>query len=172
MYIFEPGPKRKIARGSQICLCTVNVGGFNPNIWQSNKRDLLTKPSRWSWREESSQKNSSCATLETYDKMPISPPVNIMEDSVESVAQKCWGSYGPGGTDSEDLQGWILKFGEYRKRLRTSVDFFSDWLSNKSLPWAAYCTFMSVRLILFDKSPGICPVRVGEIGNVFLLILC
>ena len=57
-----------------------------------------------------------------------------MEDSVESVAQKRWGSYGPGGTDSEDLQGWILKFGEYRKRLRTSVDFFPTGYPTRACP--------------------------------------
>ena len=30
----------------------------------------------------------SCATLETYKETPIFVPVNIMEETVESVAQK------------------------------------------------------------------------------------
>ena len=48
----------------------------------------------------------SCATLETYEEMPIFIPVNITEEaveSVESVARKFSGSSGPGGTESEAL---------------------------------------------------------------------
>ena len=53
----------------------------------------------------------SCATLETYKEMPNFIPVGIMEESVESVAQFFSGSSCPGGTDSEALQGWLMKFG-------------------------------------------------------------
>ena len=51
-------------------------------------------------------------------------PVDITEDVIKSVAQKILGSSGPGGTDSEYLQGWLLKFGQDSKKLRTSVKFF------------------------------------------------
>ena len=43
--------------------------------------------------------------LESYEEMPIFIPLNITEDLVESVVQKLLGRAGPGGTDSEDLQG-------------------------------------------------------------------
>ena len=43
--------------------------------------------------------------------MPIFIPVNITEEAVESVAQKLLGGSGPGGMDSEALQGWLMKFG-------------------------------------------------------------
>ena len=56
--------------------------------------------------------------------MPIFVPVNITEDVVKSVGRKFSGSLGPGYTDSESLQGWILKFGEDSKTLRISVEFF------------------------------------------------
>ena len=67
-----------------------------------------------------------------------------------------------GGTDSEDLQEWTLKFSEDSKRLRNSVDTFDNWLANGNLPWAAYCEFMSGCLIALDKQPVICLVGVRE----------
>ena len=85
-----------------------------------------------------------------------------MEKVVESIARKTLGSSGPGGTDSEALQGWLLKFGEDSIILRTSVETFVDWLANGGLLWAAYHAFMSVRLIELDKKPGVRPVGVGE----------
>ena len=54
----------------------------------------------------------SCATLETYEEMPIFIPVDIMEESVESVARKRLGSSGPGGTDSEALQNGFWNLGK------------------------------------------------------------
>ena len=72
------------------------------------------------------------------------------------------GSSGPGGTESEALQGWILQFGEDSTRLRTSVEYFVDWLANGSPPWVAYSAFMSGQLIALEKKPGIRPVDVGE----------
>ena len=75
-----------------------------------------------------------CATLETYDETPIFIPVNITEEAVESVAHKLLGSSGPGGTESEALQGWFLKYGEDSTRIRTSVENFMDWLANRSPP--------------------------------------
>ena len=94
--------------------------------------------------------------------MPTFIPVYITEEAVELVAHKLSGSSGPGGTDSEVLQGWLLKFGEDSTRLRTSVETFVDWLDNGSPPWAAYCAFMFVRLIMLDKQPVMRPVSVGE----------
>ena len=71
-----------------------------------------------------------CSTLEAYDEMPIFIPVEIMEDLVESIAPKLLGILVPGGTDLEALQGWLLKFGEDRKKLFTSVEIFVDWIVN------------------------------------------
>ena len=104
----------------------------------------------------------SCATLEPYEETPIFISVNIMEETVESVARKLPGSSGPGGTDSEALQGWLNKFGEESTRLRTSVENFVGWLANGSPPWAAYLAFMPGRLISLDKQPDIRPLGVGE----------
>ena len=54
----------------------------------------------------------SCATLETYEEMPIFIPIDITEEAVELVAHNIFGSSGPGGTDLESLQIWLLRFGE------------------------------------------------------------
>ena len=56
-----------------------------------------------------------CYTLEAYKETHVFIPVDITEDVVDSIAQKILGSAGPGGTDSEALQGWLLKFGDHIK---------------------------------------------------------
>ena len=86
----------------------------------------------------------------------------IKKDGVESFMRKLLGSSGPGGTGSEALQGWLLKSREYTKRLRTSVENFSDWISNGIPPWATYHAFMSGRLIALYKHPGVHTVGVGK----------
>ena len=90
--------------------------------------------------------------LEAYNETPIFIPVDIIDDVVKSVARKLSGSLGPGGTDLEALQGWILKSGEGSKRLCTSVENFVNWLSNGSPSWAAYRVFMSGRLLALVKN--------------------
>ena len=64
--------------------------------------------------------------------------------------------------DPESLQGWLLKLGEYRKRLRAIVETFVNWLSNKDPPLAAYHEFMSGRLIALDKQHVFFPAGVRE----------
>ena len=88
--------------------------------------------------------------------------MDITEDAVESIGRKLSGSAGPGGTYSEALQGWLLKFGDYSKKNRISVESFVDWLVNQNPPWAAYRAFMSSRLVASDNLPGVCPVGLGE----------
>ena len=57
------------------------------------------------------------STLEAYEKNAYFIPVDITEDVVELVARKLLGSLGPGGTDSEGLHGWVLKFREDIKKI-------------------------------------------------------
>ena len=72
----------------------------------------------------------------------------------------------------EALQVWIMKFGDDSTRLRTSAETFVDWLANGSPPWVAYSAFMSCRLIVLDKQPGVRPFGVGETGRRILTRLC
>ena len=89
-------------------------------------------------------------------------PVDITEEAVELVAHKILGSSGPGGTDLEELQGWLMKFGEDITRLSTITETFVDWLANGRTPWAAYRAFMSGLLIALEKQPVVRLVGVGE----------
>ena len=74
-----------------------------------------------------------------------------MDWSRESFGDFLHGKYGLGST----TRGGGLKFGEDRKRLRTSVENFVDLLANGSLPWAAYRAFMSGHLIGLEKQPSV-----------------
>ena len=62
------------------------------------------------------EKIPSFVTLETYDEM------------------HSLGGSGLGGTNLEALQWWILKFGKDIKRIRTIVETFVDWITNKGPP--------------------------------------
>ena len=104
----------------------------------------------------------SRATLEMYKEMPIFVPIDITEEALEQVARNILGSSVPERMDSGALQKWLLKFEEDSTRLHTSVETFVDWKANGSPPWAAYWAFMSDRLIVLDKQPGVRPVGVGE----------
>ena len=129
--------------------------------WHPVKQFSWRKLSRRFWQETSAQKTYPCHMLEVYEEIPISIHVDITQDVVKLVAQKLSGSSGPGGTDLEDLYRWFLKFGEGRKKLRISVEIFVDQLTNKNPPWEAYNEFKSIQLIVLDKQPGVCMVRIG-----------
>ena len=88
--------------------------------------------------------------------------MDITEDLVELAARKLLVSAGTSGTEYEDLQGWILKFVDHRKKLRISVETFVGWIANSISPWAAYQEFLSGLLFAFDKLPGVRLVGVGE----------
>ena len=114
------------------------------------------------WRKNICTGKKYCSTLEVYDKIPIFIPVDITEDVFESVAHKFPGVSGPSGTESDALQGWLLKFKEDIKKLRVSVENFVDWLSNQNPPWASYRSFVSGRLISIDKRTDVRTVGIGE----------
>ena len=88
------------------------------------------------------------------------------------VHKKSLGYLRPEGTESEGLKGWILKFREDSKRLYTIVETFVKWIANKIPPWAAYCAFMSCRIIALDKNLDVRLVRVRETWkHIFNIVL-
>ena len=127
-------------------------GVLQPDKLASDKTVVIndTAVSVLAWKHTHTQ-NTACYKLDAYGKTPIFIFVDITEDVVKLVARKLVVSLGSGGTDSEALQGWLLKFVEDRKRLHTSAEHFVDWLANRSPAWAAYHEFMSGRLIALDK---------------------
>ena len=82
------------------------------------------------------KENTSCSTLDTYKEKPVFITVEITEDSVKLVVRKLSGISSPGGTDTDNLQEWLLKIGDDSKIFLSSSETFNDWLDNKSLPWA------------------------------------
>ena len=110
-----------------------------------------------------SKRKPHISTLEAYKETPVFITVGIVEYVFKLVTWKLSGSVGPGGTDLEALQWCLLKFGDHSKKLRTSVEYFLDWLSNQSPSQAANQNFMSGRLIALDKLSGVRPLVVG--GN-------
>ena len=95
--------------------------------------------------------------------------MDITEDVAKSVPRKLLGISGIGGTDSEALQGWILKFVEHSKRLLISVETFIDWLDNQNPPWAAYRSCMPGRLIALKKIWVFVQSVSGKSGDIFFL---
>ena len=138
-------------------------GGLQTNELASDKTVVINETvSSFLTGEYPHKTIPSYSTLETYDKTHIFIHVEIMEDLVGLFARKLSGGLGPGGTYLEDLQRWILKFGEDSKRLCSSVETFVNWIDNNSTPWAAYCAFMSFCLTVTEKQPDVRPFGVGE----------
>ena len=113
--------------------------------------------------------------LPKYDSTPNLVPCQITEDIVEEVASKLSGGAGLGGLDSIHLKHLLLRHGRASRKLRIAVGRFSDWLSNKMVPWAAIRALNAGRLIGIDKFPGVRPVSIGElwkrlITKCFLLV--
>ena len=98
-------------------------------------------------------------------------PVGITDDVVSAVAGRLLGGAGPGGTDSINMQHWLLRFRAESRALRLIVAEMGEWLSNGQPPWAAYSALISGRSIALDKSPGIRPVGIGETWRR-LLVKC
>ena len=64
--------------------------------------------------------------------------LDITEETVSKTACQLKGAAGVGGTDSETIASWLLKFGTHSQRLRNAITRLAKWLSNDNLHWAAY----------------------------------
>ena len=113
-------------------------------------------------RKHPPERKPHFSTLEAHKEMPVFSSMDMTEDVVKSVVRKRLGSTKHGGMDSESLQGWILKFGDHRKKLCISVEYFVDWLDNQKPPWAVYWEFMSGRLIVSDQLPVVLSLGIRE----------
>ena len=84
-------------------------------------------------------------------------------EAVELTARRISGSGGPSETDSQNLQGWLLRFGPISKRLLKAVADLTEWMGTEEIPWAAYRGLMAGRLVALDKCPGVRSVGIGEV---------
>jgi hypothetical protein len=91
-----------------------------------------------------------------------SMPVYCFEECVAKAAARLSGSAGPCGVDAEMLKNCLLRHGDHSERLRNDMATWVDWLCNGSPPYAAYRAVNTVRTVALDKSPGVCPLGIGE----------
>ena len=107
-------------------------------------------------------KNPTCAALEKYGKVPETVPLDFTEDDVTWVVSNLSGTAGALGAEAMELQNWLLCFRCASEELRVVVDRLTEWMSNSSPPWAAYCTLMACSLVALDKRLGVRPVGIGK----------
>jgi hypothetical protein len=100
--------------------------------------------------------------FEEYEEVPDFVKLDVTEEVVGQVAARMSGSAGPGGSDAQSVQHWLLRHGQASQLLRKAVRDFVDWQANGSPPWAAYRALKAGRLVALDKCPGIRPVGIGE----------
>ena len=96
--------------------------------------------------------NPACAAFEEYGEVPETVPLDFTEDDVTWVASKLSGAAGALGSEAIEVRNWLLRLGCASEELRVVVTSLSDWMSNSSPPWAAYCALMACRLVALDKS--------------------
>ena len=66
--------------------------------------------------------------------MPTLININVTEDVVKSIGQNKIVEFRQGGTDSEAIKGWLLKFWGRPKKLGTRCEMFIDWLTESQSP--------------------------------------
>jgi hypothetical protein len=76
--------------------------------------------------------------LEDYEEVPDLVDLDITAEVVEKVARRLSGSAGPGGTDAQAIQHWLLRHGAASCSLGKAVCNLVDWLANDAPPWATY----------------------------------
>lgn len=101
--------------------------------------------------------------LTEYESLPERGTLEVPVEAVELTARRLNGSGCPGGTDAQNLQGWLLRFGPVSRKLQRAVAALAEWMGSPDIPWAAYRGMMAGRLIALDKSPGVRPVGIGEV---------
>lgn len=84
----------------------------------------------------------------------------------QQTAHHLGGSGGPGGADSQSLQGWLLRFGPLSHKIQIEVAEFTQWMCSEKIPWPEIRGFMAGCLIDLDKGPGVCPIGIGELWQI------
>lgn len=101
--------------------------------------------------------------FEPYERCPVPVPLIATDETARRVASKLTGGAGPCGVDSVALQNWLIRFGAESRALREEMCHWANWLSNESLPWAAYRALRAALATALDKQPGTRPLGIGEI---------
>jgi hypothetical protein len=90
-------------------------------------------------------------------------PIACYEEQISLHAVHLSGGAGPCGVDGTTLKEWLLHHEVSSKCLREEMAHWVVWLSNDTPIFAAYCAVNSLRMLVGDKKPGVCPLACGEI---------
>jgi hypothetical protein len=89
-------------------------------------------------------------------------PVYSFEECVQKAASRFSGGAGPCGVEVDMLKNWFLRHGVQSEHLSEVMATWVDWLSNGSPPYAVYHAVNTVCTVALDKTPGVCPLEIGE----------
>ena len=102
------------------------------------------------------------STLLIASSLPLLENIEITGSHISIVARRIQGSAGPGGCDAPHWQDILCRFGSCSRRLCDAVAELTRLLANSLVDWPRFQALLSNRLIVLDKSPGVRPIRVGE----------
>ncbi len=106
-----------------------------------------------------------CIAFEQYNEVPTTLPTDCTSKDLEALALRMSRSAVLSSFDAVMLRNCLLWYDRASSELRQEMADWVKWLSNKSLPWAAYRALMCRRLVAQDKQPGVRPVAIGEIWH-------
>ncbi len=87
-------------------------------------------------QEHPASRKPGIEAMHNYDfPPPLMPGLDVTAEHVESTARKLQGGAGPGGSNAEAWQDWLLRFGEHSAKLREAVALLTRRMSNDIVPW-------------------------------------
>ena len=90
-------------------------------------------------------------------------PIFCYEDNIAKQAAHLTGGAGPCGVEGNMLRNWILCHELRSEKLREETGYWTELLSNGSLPYAMYRGLNACRQLAASKQPsGVRPLECGE----------
>ena len=103
------------------------------------------------------------STFELYEEVLDTVLLDISGSDVKILARHLGGAGGPVVAYAKVFKESSTRFSSESEHLREELFHCSEWLANKTPPWAAIRVTMACHLVYLDKAPGVLPVIIGEI---------